>query len=164
MLYSQHPSKSATSISREARLLSAINCSTKLEFSEPLFLELQVFLLKVWQQRATERLLRQPVDLSYACKFCSLFAVSVLGGELAGNQDHQFSILADGRVIDFTRDSEFTKSLHMPYLHDESFWLNKDHFESLQSIIPRVNDWLLQYLRPMRSITTEHSPERAPTL
>lgn len=107
------------------------------------------FLLMKWKERAKERGLQEPVDLSYACKFCSLFAWVVFSGEIMGNEDHQFCVMNDGRVLDFTEASELTQSLDpdTAWTHDDAFWMSKDHRDSLASIVARVKSWIIEFMK-----------------
>lgn len=48
------------------------------------------FVLRKWRERAEERGLSMPDDLSGSCKFSSLFASRLFGLEMRGNEQHQF--------------------------------------------------------------------------
>jgi hypothetical protein len=106
--------------------------------------------LEGWRERARERGLdKLPSDLSGACKFASMFAQRLFGGELRGNHDHQF-LLLDGAIIDLTDGSEELDRLRAdgkdPYLHDRRFWGNREHKESMRSCERRVNAWTQKFL------------------
>jgi len=98
------------------------------------------FLLRKWQERAVERGLEKPETLHDACKFASLFAQWVFGGELRGNYDHQFVQLGK-QIIDLAEAQG-----ERPYRHDPKFWLNRQHRESLDSCRPRVARWVAEFL------------------
>lgn len=110
----------------------------------------KAFVLKKWRERATERGLRAPTDLSSSCKFSSLFAQRVFGGKLRGNWDHQFVVLPDGKVLDLNLDAEDVRALDDPHRHDRSFWGNREHRESMASCEPRVAAWVEEFRREMR--------------
>jgi hypothetical protein len=103
------------------------------------------FLLRKWQERrlessrAFQKTTTSPTDLSGACKFCSLFAVKLFGGELQGNEAHQW-VEFGGEVIDLTDNVDGGE-----YLHDDEFWLNEDHLDALASCLDRVSRWLQEY-------------------
>lgn len=105
------------------------------------------FALDKWRERRREynKLFREkkplPTDLSGACKFCSMFAVKLFGGELQGNEDHQWVEL-DEEIIDLTDNVDDGE-----YDHDDSFWLNEDHVDALVSNISRVNQWVDEFSR-----------------
>ena len=108
-------------------------------------LKAKEFVFRKWKERATERGLPTPQDLSSSCKFGSLFAQKIFGGKLQGNYDHQHVVLPDGQIIDFSHDAEDVKSLRNPYKHDKKFWNNPDHRESMASCLPRVNQWVEEF-------------------
>lgn len=106
--------------------------------------------LEGWRGRARERGREElPEDLGGACKFASMFAQRLFGGELRGNHDHQF-LLLEGVIIDLTEGSEELARLRAegkdPYLHDRRFWGNREHRESMRSCEGRVNDWVERFL------------------
>lgn len=107
--------------------------------------------LEGWKERASEPWYKQdaPNDLSGACKFASMFAQRLFGGELRGNYDHQF-VLLDGAIIDLTEGSEDLNRLRLegkdPYRHDRFFWGNRDHRDSMKTCEARVAKWVEMYL------------------
>lgn len=104
------------------------------------------FVFDKWQQRAKEYGRDQlPFDLSGACKFASLFAKGVFGGQLKGNKLHQFLEL-EGQIIDLTAGSKDVASMLNPYHHDKVFWRNAEHVQSLDSCSVRVSDWVNEFL------------------
>lgn len=104
------------------------------------------FIFDKWQQRAVEYGREEvPFDLSGACKFASLFAQQVFGGNLKGNKLHQFVEL-ENQIIDLTAGSRDVASMPTPYHHDKGFWGNAEHMRSLRSCSPRVSDWANEFL------------------
>lgn len=103
------------------------------------------FALQKWIERARERGLEEPTDLSYGCKFASLFVWSVFGGKLSGNYDHQFVVL-DKKIIDLSHDSSDVRSLEQPHRHDPVFFGSPDHLDSMNSCLPRVSQWSQEFL------------------
>lgn len=102
------------------------------------------FLIQKWKERAAERGRPEPDDLTGACKFASLFAQAVFGGELKGNWNHQYVVLPTGEKIDLTAGMT---SDQVDYTHDEEFWNNPEHAESMRSCAPRVNQWAVEFKR-----------------
>jgi hypothetical protein len=100
------------------------------------------FLLLKWNERAEERGLPPRRDLSGSCKFSSLFARTVFGAEMRGNQDHQFNILPDGSILDLNADAEDVSGLEAPHHHDPEFWGNPEHLAAMRSCDPRVAAWI----------------------
>jgi hypothetical protein len=113
-----------------------------------------------------------PADLSSACKFTSMFAQAVFGGRLRGNEGHQYVQLNDGTTLDLNMDASDVQRMirvfakdgrtgwfnddenpgngHVyhgdPHQHDPKWFGNPDHIESMRSIVPRVNDWVKEFL------------------
>jgi len=109
----------------------------------------KTFLLEGWRERAKEKGKTEPKDLSGACKFASLFALEVFGGELRGNSEHQFVRYNSATILDLTEGSSqsaaWSKAGVDPFEHDQDFWLNDEHRDSLESCLPRVEAWLEQW-------------------
>lgn len=103
------------------------------------------FLLRKWKERASERREAEPADLSNSCKFVTLFVKHVFGGHIEGHHAHQFNVI-DGRVVDINRDAADVRRLPDPHAHDESFFANPDHLDSLASCMPRVSRWIDEFL------------------
>ncbi len=106
------------------------------------------FVFRKWQERAKENGYSVN-DLSSSCKFTSLFAQQVFGGEIRGNEHHQHVVL-NNKVIDLNDDAADVRklSLSMPfylYQHDKRFWKNKDHRASMDSCRPRVKQWVEEF-------------------
>ena len=136
------------SIGRKAVIPSIITKSWLLEdrpaalqISDELLDDLRSFCLDMWRERALERNLPAPDDLSSSCKFTSLFVRELIGGRIAGNEMHQFVIVED-EVVDINRLSKDVLSLEDPHHEDFSFIGNPEHMESLESCAFRVNQWI----------------------
>ena len=98
------------------------------------------FLKEKWAERHLE-LGREgePMDIKGACKFASLFAQALFGGQIRGNADHQLLKTPD-RIIDLTDlwDSG-------TFYHDKGFFGNPEHAESMASCEPRVRQWVEEF-------------------
>lgn len=114
------------------------------------------FVLRKWRERAAERGLSVPRDLSGSCKFSSLFASRLFGLEMRGNEDHQFCIHPDGSIFDLNADAEDVRALANPWKHDPAFWMNPDHQESMESCHPRVEAWLDEFEKDYRAGVRVH--------
>jgi hypothetical protein len=101
------------------------------------------FVLGKWRERASEYGFEEPANLESACKFSSMFAQRVFGGRLEGNWDHQYLVLHNGRILDLTEGVGL--DVEDSYLHDEDFWGNEEHEESMQSCLPRVERWVAEF-------------------
>lgn len=119
----------------------------------------KAFVFGKWRERATERG-HTVDDLSGACKFSSLFAQRVFGGKIKGNHDHQYVVLDDGQILDLNADAADVRELSIPYRHDRRFWNNKEHRESLNSCLPRVETWLKEFENELRPghVLEGHTP------
>ena len=104
------------------------------------------FILEKWRERAAERGNQMPSDLSYSCKFTTLFVKMVFGGSIKGNFDHQFNFI-DGRIVDLNHDAADVVSLDDPHRHDELFFGNRDHIGSMKSCLPRVEQWVEEFIK-----------------
>lgn len=117
----------------------------------------KVFVLRKWLERAQERGSSLPADLSGSCKFSSMFAQRIFGGEIRGNYDHQYVQLPDGRIIDLNIDAADVSALDDPHHHDSEFWGGPDHVESMASCRPRVDQWVAEFLRQGKSTLDERA-------
>lgn len=101
--------------------------------------------LQCWRERSAERSAPPPADLSYSCKFCSLYAKALFGGSIRGNFDHQYNVI-QGKRVDLSGASMDVSAIRSaganPYFHDSDFFGSGDHLESLLSCLPRVEKWL----------------------
>ncbi len=110
------------------------------------------FLKVKWAERSKQRYdswgdtqdqpWQPPATLEGACKFTSLFANRLFGGRMRGNQQHQFLELPNGKIIDPVP----VPGVANPQQHDEEFWMNPDHKDSLESCLPRVNEWVQEFM------------------
>lgn len=97
--------------------------------------------MRLWRERAAERLLPDPLDLSGSCKFSSMLVSALFGLEMRGNEDHQFCVTADGEIIDLNAGAEDVRIIHLPHRHDPAFWGCGHHAQSLATCLPRVLRW-----------------------
>jgi hypothetical protein len=125
------------------------------------------FAFRKWQERAREFGREMPIDLSGACKFTSLFAVLVFGGQIRGNFFHQWVELPNGRLLDLNAESEdvaILKGGSIPayarsyaeamrqtppsdlYTHSQRHIGSRDHRESMASVRPRAEQWAREFL------------------
>ena len=102
---------------------------------------MRAFCLDKWRERAADRGLSCPSDLSSSCKFTSLFARAFFGGSLEGNELHQF-LVVDDEVVDLNVNAQDVAMMDDPHAHDPGFFGNPEHIEALESCIPRVNIWI----------------------
>jgi len=114
------------------------------------------FLLEKWSERVRELGRKQPADLSGACKFSSLFGKEVFGLDIQGNWDHQFNVLPDGSPLDLGEQGD-------SHEHDEEFFGNPEHRESMKSCMPRVRGWAEEFRRryPLKQASRGPSPRSA---
>ena len=103
----------------------------------------RAFLRRKWKLRAQELHRPLPRDLSGACKFAALFAQRVFGGTLQSNPDHDY-VICGGDIIDLTNADGVL--LPNPYRHDRYHHLNREHIESLELNLPRVQSWVEEFL------------------
>ena len=102
------------------------------------------FCLEKWRERAKERYMKPPEDLSNSCKFTSMFVRQILGGHITGNFYHQFCIVED-EIVDINQNCKDVLELDEPHFIDSNFIGNRDHIFSLESCIPRLNDWIDEF-------------------
>lgn len=111
----------------------------------PEFLDdLRAFIMPRWRERELARYFPEPDDLSRSCKFTSLFLRALIGGRIAGNEDHQF-VIRNGEVLDLNAGAGDMAALDDPYFDDPGFLGNRDHCDSLDSCLPRVSQWLAEF-------------------
>jgi len=116
----------------------------------------KAFVLSKWQERHDARATEweqamgrpyyneRPTDLSSSCKFTSVFAAVVFGGEIEGNEAHQFAVV-EGRVVDLNEDAGDVAGTEGIYRNDPVFMWSRDHKESMESCLPRVADWIGEF-------------------
>lgn len=125
----------------QIRVLNGKTASALLQPTPANIAKAREFFTAKWKQRAAEFGRPEPVDLEGACKFASLFAQTLFGGEIQGNYWHQFVSLPDGKILDLTEGSVNSDD----YSHDEDFWDNPEHQESTNSCKPRVAEWIAEF-------------------
>ncbi len=115
------------------------------------------FLMQKWVSRSKEMRNDMPVDLTNACRFASMFAYKVFGGKMRGNWYHQFVQLGKD-IIDLTdsagvgpHQSEGLQKGSVPayvgpHHHDKKFWGNSDHIAKMGSCVPRVEQWVKEFM------------------
>lgn len=128
----------------------------KLEPTRENLARAQEFVLKKWRERATERGYPEPDDLSSSCKFTSLFVQAIFGGQIRGNYEHQYVVL-NGEIIDLNKDAADVRSMEDPHEHDESWFGNADHLDSMESCKPRVKDWVREFQASLNESFTLNS-------
>lgn len=74
---------------------------------------------------------QEPVNLDGSCKFASLFVKIAFGGVVEGAWGHQYNKVG-GERVDLSAE-EFSDMQH-----DEEFFGNEEHLDSLRSCLPRV--------------------------
>ncbi len=114
----------------------------------------KAFVLRQWQARAAERQCPLPHDIEGACKFASLFAVKLFGGEMRGNWHHQY-VMVGAKIVDLTDGAGVRPALR--YEHDPSFWFNTEHLDSLLSCLERVDKWLGEWTRSRHAAASNPS-------
>ena len=103
------------------------------------------FVFEKWKQRATELGRFEPTDLSFSCKFSSLFIQGLFGGIIEGNYYHQYNVI-NGETVDINATASDVLELDDPYYHDIEFFGNWHHRESMESCKPRVNGWITEFI------------------
>lgn len=104
------------------------------------------FVMQKWRERAVERGLPEPADLTNSCKFSSLFAQKIFGGQIRGNENHQFVRSDDGQIIDLNIDAADVKKLgDLAHLHDRRWFGNRDHRDSMAFCEPRAEQWAAEF-------------------
>jgi hypothetical protein len=143
------------------KILGQLDSNYPLEYTPENFLTAQAFVMNKWLERFNEKKQsweklggeygeKSPLDLSGSCKFSSLFAASVFGGEVQGNEYHQYCVI-DKLIIDLNKDAKDVNDLEDPYYHDDGFFGSRDHMASMKFCKERVNAWLKEfpsYLNP----------------
>lgn len=111
--------------------------------------------LEGWCERAGERQWPIPSDLAGACKFSTLFAKSLFGGVLQGTIDHQYNLI-DGKIVDLNANAEDVQALRTAgrdvYQHDEYFFGNEEHLDSMLSCLPRITLWRDRFVTALKNL------------
>lgn len=103
------------------------------------------FALVKWKERAADLGWKEPSDLSNGCKFSSLFVQRIFGGFLSGNERHIFNEI-EGKTLDLNANSKDVLTMDEPYEDDGDSIYHPDYIDSLESCLPRVNDWIKGFL------------------
>lgn len=106
----------------------------------------EFFVFKKWRERAKYLNLPAPDDMADGGEFASLFAQLIFGGERRGNSDHQWVEFADGGRVDLARSKD------PRYEHDDEFWMNPEHRESLSHCKERVRGWVAEFRTKLRRV------------
>lgn len=131
-------------IRAQSGLHEGTSAPAKLEATPENLQRASEFVLKKWRERAAERGYPEPEDLSSSCKFSSLFAQAIFGGQIQGHYEHQYVVL-NGEIIDLNKDAADVKAMDDPHDHDESWFGNDEHIDSMESCKPRVMDWVREF-------------------
>lgn len=109
----------------------------------------QAFVFRKWVEWAVQREATPPLDLSGACKYGSLFMCQVYGGSIQGHYQHQYNHI-NGLQVDLSQDAADVAAMTHPYLHEPLYFAIPEGQVSLESCLPRVDRWVLQYLAENR--------------
>ncbi len=147
---------------RKGAGMSSPTNSARIEFTPEIIAAARSFAFRKWQERSAERGLPPPHDLSNSCKFTSLFAQSLFGGEIRGNYFHFHVRLPSGERIDLNEQATDVQAIKdrgsNPYLHERAFMRSRDVRESLKSCRPRVEQWVEEFLG---NLDMEAPPDRS---
>jgi hypothetical protein len=119
--------------------------TAKLPYSDANFALAKVFFFGKWCERSVQRELPQPLDLTGACKYGSLFMQCVFGGALRGHYEHQYNFI-DGRLVDLSHDAADVGRMTHPYLHEPAYFLIPEMQASLDRCLPHAQAWATQFL------------------
>lgn len=112
------------------------------------------FVFRKWVERFHEkypRLARDrpdmiPTDLTDSCQFSTLFAQRIFGGAVRGNNKH-FYLVSNGKRIDLNAEASDVRALgDKAYRHNPRFVSDVFTQQSLDSCIPRVEQWVEEFL------------------
>jgi hypothetical protein len=123
----------------------SVNQEAQLAYSYEYFAQAKVFVFRKWCERAVERSMIEPSDLSGACKYGSLFINRVFGGVICGHYQHQYNIVG-GRIVDLSHDAMDVGRMTNPYLHEPEFFAIPQKKLALNQCLPRVETWVIQFL------------------
>lgn len=122
-----------------------IDREAQLAYSYERFAQAKVFVFRKWCERAVERRALTPIDLSGSCKYGSLFMNQVFGGSICGHYEHQYNMIG-GRIVDLSHDAIDVGRITNPYLHEPDFFSIPEKQASLDSCLPRVTRWAIQFM------------------
>jgi hypothetical protein len=128
-----------------------VNREAQCDYSYERFAQAKVFVFKKWCERAIERGAITPVDLSGSCKYGSMFMCLVFGGSISGHYEHQYNIIG-GRIVDLSHDAFDVGRIKNPYLHEPDFFLIPEKQLAMNSCLPCVNIWVVQFLAELAGV------------
>ena len=117
----------------------------QLPFSDANVALAKVFVFGKWCEVAFDRGRTQPLDLSGACKYGSLFMQGVFGGELRGHYQHQYNFIA-GRVGDLSHDAADVGRMRHPYLHEPDYFAVPELQAALALCEVRTDVWAAEFV------------------
>jgi len=86
---------------------------------------------------------KEPQDLSGACKFATLFAQELFGGNITGNWHHIF-LMNKGKKIDLI--DGVGVPIKYKKLNDPVFLKSAEFKKSLSFCYPRVKKWVIEFI------------------
>jgi hypothetical protein len=128
-----------------------LNQEAQLAYSYKFFAQAKVFVFRKWCERAVERGVIAPTDLSGSCKYGSLFMNQVFGGVICGHYEHQYNIIS-GRIVDLSHDAIDVGRMTNPYLHEPDYFKIPKKQASLNRCLPRVEGWVVQFLAEIETL------------
>ncbi|MDU8352935.1 hypothetical protein RYA05_13820 [Pseudomonas syringae pv. actinidiae] len=118
-------------------------------------------------ERAIGLGLDKPFDLSQGCKFSSLFVQQIFGGKIEGNEFHYFNRIR-GKIHDLNEFAFDVSNLDDPYKHDPREIMQYDYLISLESCLPRVKKWVVEFTEIAKDnnwiVCRARKPERQESL
>lgn len=127
-----------------------VDRKSQLAYSYERFALAKVFVFRKWCEQAAERQALPPTDLSGSCKYGSLFMNQVFGGSICGHYEHQYNLIG-GRIVDLSHDALDVGRITNPYLHEPDYFSIPEKQASLNSCLPRVKRWVVQFLLEIES-------------
>jgi hypothetical protein len=117
----------------------------QLDYSYEHFALAKAFVFRKWCEQAAERNAPPPIDLSGSCKYGSLFMNKIFGGSICGHYEHQYNVIK-GRIVDLSHDAIDVGRITNPYLHEPDYFAIPEKRTSLNSCLPRVERWAVQFI------------------
>lgn len=127
-----------------------VDRKSQLDYSYERFALAKIFVFRKWCEQAAERQVLAPIDLSGSCKYGSLFINQVFGGSICGHYEHQYNLIG-GRIVDLSHDALDVGRIINPYLHEPDYFSIPEKRASLNSCLPRVERWVVQFLLEIES-------------
>jgi hypothetical protein len=122
-----------------------VDRKSQLDYSYERFALAKVFVFRKWCEQAAERQALLPLDLSGSCKYGSLFMNQIFGGTICGHYEHQYNLIG-GRIVDLSHDALDVGRITNPYLHEPDYFSIPEKQASLNSCLPRVTSWVVQFM------------------